>query len=300
MEEHKTIEEHDATVFFSVSQLFRHLASHPRPLPNITGIITMYGPQPVEAVDFDIHFPNPEPTLHVFNIKEIAQKVAVRPTATALVTHHPKSSHSGSRDPAGDPVMHFAAGAKIVGLTFPTQFGGSWCMGYHDGNRGAFPASTVTLDLPAREDLLMNQSSPLVATAKWDFKPKETKDTTRGWLKFSKGDLITNIGYTFQDQWCWSGCTNKGKTWGVFPQAFVENLQEGGHLSTSPSVRNRFGLKARMPSLAGRSPTHTPMHGRQPSVRSTSSNGSGGMVQHQSGLEVVQSPIHSPGNSWRR
>ncbi|KAE8441922.1 hypothetical protein EG329_004180 [Mollisiaceae sp. DMI_Dod_QoI] len=301
IEEHKTIEEHDATVFFSVGQLFRHLATHPRPLPNVAGITTLYNLQGPTVVDFDIHFPTNEPSLHVFNIREISQKVATRPTATAIVTHHPKHNHSGSRDPAGDLAMHFAVGAKILGVTFPPQFGGTWCMGYHDGARGAFPASTVTLDLPAREDLVMNQASPLVATAKWDFKPKDAKDTTRGWLKFNKGDLITNIGYTFQDQWCWSGSTNKGKNWGLFPQAFVENLHEGGGaLSSSPSVRHKFGF--RVPTLPmARSPTtNTSMNERRTSVRSTNSTGSNNMVQLQPGLEVVQSPVHGSSSSWRR
>lgn len=298
------MENNDATVFFSVTQLFRHLATHSRPVPAVAGIIIMYGQVPPEAVDFDIHFPTSEPTCHVFNAKEIAPKVATRPTATAVVTHHPKSSHSGFLDPSGHNAMHFAVGAKILGVSFPAQFNGTWCMGYHDGVRGAFPASTITLDLPAREDLLMNQASPLVATARWDFKPKDAKDTTRGWLKFSKGDTITNIGYTFQDQWCWSGCTNKGRNWGVFPQAFVENLHEGGPLSSSPSVRHRFGLKGRMPSLPlSKSPTSsTPIHNRQPSVRSTSSSGSNNNAgHHQSGLEVVQSPVQASSSSgWRR
>ncbi|CZR64176.1 uncharacterized protein PAC_14073 [Phialocephala subalpina] len=302
IQEHKTVEEHDATIFFSVSQLFRHLATHTRPLPEVSGIITLYGLQPPEAVDFDIHFPLNEPSLHVFNIREIAQKVATRPSATAVVTHHPKRGHSGATDPDGHPAMHFAVGAKIVGVTFPTQFGGQWCMGYHDGERGSFPASAITLDLPAREDLLMNQASPLVATAKWDFKPKEAKDSTRGWLKFNKGDLITNIGYTFQDQWCWSGYTNRGKAWGLFPQAFVENLGEGGQISSSPSVRHKFGF-GKMPTLQlARSPTNNvPSHERRTSVRSTNSNGSGNMVQLQPGLEVVQSPIYgSSSTGWRR
>ena len=176
-------------------------------------------------------------------------------------------------------------------------------MGYHDGERGAFPASEFMLDTPAKEDVLMNPQSSLVATARWDFKPKDTKDG--GWLKFSKGDRISCIGYTFQDQWCWSGQNSKGK-WGLFPAAFVENLQDGGgrsssfsigsgrlmgtspmsgRLSTSAGSRTGFGLSSRIPSF----PLSRNRSSRQSVDRSNASvksSGSAGSPNHQPGLEV--------------
>ncbi|KAG4427477.1 hypothetical protein IFR05_017039 [Cadophora sp. M221] len=308
IDEHKTTEEHDATVFFSVSQLFRHLAKHQRPLPQIAGIKTLYGFQPPEVVDFDIHFTTSIPSTSAYSMAEIAQKVATRPSGQATSTHHPKNTRSSSRDPDGNPVLKFANGARIVGITFPERFGGKWCMGYHDGERGAFPASEFMLETPAKEDVLMSPQSSLIATARWEFKPKDTKDG--GWLRFSKGDRITCIGYTFQDQWCWSGQSSRGK-WGLFPAAFVENLQDGGgrtgsltigsgrtmgmspgsgsarlSLSTSAGSRSGFGgLSSRIPSF----PLSRNRSSRQSVDRSNASvksSGSNGSTNQQAGLEV--------------
>lgn len=313
IEEHRTVEEHDATVFFSVTKLFQHLAKHSQPLPNIAGISIMYGFQPPHLLDFDIHFTSPEPKFQQFNMMEIAPKLSSRPAAHAMATHHPKNNRSGFRDPEGNPTLHFAAGARIVGITFPDRFHGQWCMGYHDGDRGSFPASTIMLEMPVREDFLMNPQSNLVAFAKWDFKPKDAKEG--GWLKFSKGDRISSVGYTFQDQWCWSGQTGAGNKsrWGLFPAAFVEGLVEdrgaaNGKLGTSPgSLKQSGGLGlGSLGSIIGRhksSKGHG--HERSASMRSSGSTGSGGngglggMVAIQPGLEVVQSPIHSNGGSWR-
>jgi hypothetical protein len=177
-------------------------------------------------------------------MREIGQKIATRPSGHAISTSHPKPNTAKSRDPAGEAVLHFASFARIVGITFPERFGGAWCIGYHDGERGSFPAASITLEMPDKDDIRMNDKSTLVALAKWDFKPKEAKDG--GWLQFKKGDRLSNIGYTFQDQWCWTGQNGKGK-WGLFPAAFVENLQDGGNFATSPgSIRtsrmSSFGI----------------------------------------------------------
>jgi hypothetical protein len=297
IKEHKTIEEHDATVFFSVAQFFHHLAKHSQPLPSIEGVTTIYGYQQPSVVDFDIHFTKPEAIYPQFCMKEIASKVATRPSATALTTHHPKPKSAGSIDPVGNMVLHFAANARIVGITFPDELHGTWCVGYHDGQRGSFPASSVALELPAREDVLMNAQSSLVAFAKWDFKPKESRDG--GWLSFRKGEKISAVGYTFQDQWCWSGqirdSKGKGK-WGLFPASFVDNLQEAGNLALSPSTstsRSGFGAFGRIGSTPlGR--MMSSKHERSASLRSNGSGGSGNRIA-QPGLEVV---THT--NSWTR
>lgn len=307
IEEHRTVEEHDATVFFSVSKLFQHLAKHSQPLPNIAGLRIFYGFQPPEVLDFDIHFTIPEPKFPQFSMMEIAPKAATRPTAHATATHHPKNNRSNFRDPEGNPTLHFAAGARIVGITFPERFHGQWCIGYHDGERGSFPANAITLEMPVREDVLMNAQSNLIAFAKWDFKPKDAKEG--GWLKFSKGDKISSVGYTFQDQWCWSGQTGTGSKakYGVFPAAFVEGLREdvagpaSGKLGTSPGSLKSSGLGlGSLGSIIGRHKSSR-SYERSASVRSSGSNesgGLGGMVAIQPGLEVVQSPLHSSG-SWR-
>ena len=287
VEEHKVIEAHDATVFFSVSQLFKHLAKHPRPLPHVTGIKVIYGRQDANVVDFDVHFVSAEPKQAQFGITEISQKVATRATATAITTYHPKNSRVNSRDPEGNPTLHFATGAHIVGITFPERFGGTWCIGYHDGERGSFPSTAITLDLPAKEDVFMNAQSTLIAYAKWDFKPKDAKDG--GWLKFSRGERISAIGYTYQDQWCWSGQTTKGK-WGLFPMAFVESLQDGGDFGTSPLSVKSGGILSKFGSRSGSLPLgrkRTERSGSLSASLKSSSSIKSPSVKNQPGLEVV-------------
>lgn len=294
IDDHKTVEEHDATVFFSVSSLFRHLAKHPQPVPNIPGLNIIYGNQPAHVVDFDIHFISSIPRLPEFSMLQIAQKVATRPSAYAITTHHPKNTRSTSRDPDGNQTLHFAAGARIVGITFPERFGGQWCVGYHDGERGSFPSSAIVLELPLREDVLMNAQSTLIAYAKWDFKPKDAKDG--GWLKFSKGEKISAVGYTFQDQWCWSGQTSKGK-WGLFPAMFVEGLQEveKGRLGSSAgSVKSGGGLGLRIGSI----PLGRKRSSRTPSVLGYDTSQLAGRAGNwQPGLEVV--PGRATTGGWK-
>jgi hypothetical protein len=242
-------------------------------------------------LDFDIHFTTAEPKLPQWNMAEIYAKVATRPSAHATITHHPlKNTARTYRDPDGSETLHFAVGAKIVGITFPDRFSGQWCVGYHDGERASFPAANIMLEMPPKEDLLMNPQSSLVVVAKWDFKPKDaTKDG--GWLKFSKGDKLTCIGYTFQDQWCWSGQTSKGK-WGIFPASFVESLQEGGKLTpASPSNSSMRGLSfsGRMPSFAlKKKGSKTERAGSVRGTTSSGSNSAGNVAVHgQPGLEVA-------------
>jgi hypothetical protein len=65
----------------------------------------------------------------------------------------------------------------------------------------------------------MNMRSNLAATARWDHKPDKS---LAGWLSFSKKEKITNIGYPYQDFWCWSGKNARGQ-WGLFPRDFVHD-----------------------------------------------------------------------------
>ncbi|KAM3084197.1 hypothetical protein ACMFMG_001698 [Clarireedia jacksonii] len=262
VEEHRTVEEHDATVFFSVTSLFRHLARHPRPLPPVAGITTVYGIQPPSVLDFDIQFTIHEPKLSTYCMSEIRSEVLVRPSAYAITTHHPKPTAKTFKDPDGTNSMHFADGAKIIGITFPERWGGQWCIGYHDGERGSFPANTIQLEAPSKEEVLMNTKSSVTATAKWDWKPSKGEKEA-GWLRFARGERILCVGFSLQDQWCWSGCTSKGK-WGLFPSAFVENLtstdgsvpgMKSGASSSGTAGKEKeggrlgFGLGGRMPSF---------------------------------------------------
>ncbi|PQE22861.1 SH3 domain-containing protein [Rutstroemia sp. NJR-2017a BBW] len=322
IEEHRTVEEHDATVFFSVTSLFRHLARHPRPLPPVAGITTVYGIQPPSVLDFDIQFTVHEPKLSTYCMSEIRSEVLARPSAHAITTHHPKPTAKTYKDPDGSNSLHFADGAKIVGITFLERWGGQWCIGYHDGERGSFPANTIQLEAPSKDEVLMNPKSSVTATAKWEWKPSKVEKEA-GWLRFARGERILCVGFTSQDQWCWSGCNSKGK-WGLFPSSFVENLtstdgsisgmksgvgssatggkeKEGGRLgfgglgsrmASFPLSRNRSTRVG--PSASGQGSTIAGLvigHRRAASVRSngsTASTPSSPLASIQTGLDSLR------------
>lgn len=250
----------------------------------MAGVTTLYGNIPVDTTNFDLHVMRSQPKPAKYNIVEIAPEVASKASASALTTFHPITPKSLSQVPDGRPALHFAAGARILGVSFLPYQGGTWCSGYHDGAMGSFPSAAIALDLPNREDVLMSPQSSLVAFAQWDFRPH--KDAKEGWLKFSRGDKITHIGYTFQDQWCWSG--QKDGKWGLFPSAFVEGLQDGNSLSNGSSKGGFFKKisKSGGSMSLGRS-------GRNGSVRSgsVSSGGDRSSTLIQPGLEVVHKRV---------
>ncbi|KAI9730045.1 MAG: hypothetical protein M1818_008314 [Claussenomyces sp. TS43310] len=212
-----TVASHDATVFFSVSQLLRHIQKHPRPLKEVEGIRVLYSDQP-GAIDFDICFKDMEPRIEPSN--DLTDKLRARPTAVALVTHRQHEKDYKEKDPDGNKTLQFAAGANIVGVTYPPRFNGQWCCGYHDGEKAHFPASTIQLNRPSKENVPLSSKSPLIAIAKWEHR---SKDTSSGWLSFKSNEKITNIGFAYEDFWCWSGMNSKGK-YGFFPAAFLEGL----------------------------------------------------------------------------
>ena len=149
----------------------------------------------------------------------------------------------------------------------------------------------------------MNAQSTLIAYAKWDFKPKDAKEG--GWLKFSKGDRISAVGYTFKDQWCWSGQTSKGK-WGLFPASFVEDLQvEKSRLASSPGSVKSGGLGLRIGSIplgrrkSSRSRPESTYGSGQLSGSPASAGGMGSAVNFQPGLEVVTSQSSQRSGSER-
>jgi hypothetical protein len=218
IEDGHTVEEQDATVFFSSQQYFAHIQKHARPLREIEGLKVIYGSQK-GVTDFDICFLDMDQSPPYYG--DVAQKTASLPSAIANANHREKSKGFRARDPEGNHSLSFAVGAKIVGLTFPPQFKGEWASGYHDNSKLCFPVSFIQLQSPPnKEDILMNPKSGLVATALWDHKQKEPNSE---WLNFSKKEKITHIGFPYEDFWCWSGMNAKGK-WGLFPREYVTGL----------------------------------------------------------------------------
>jgi hypothetical protein len=196
----------------------RHLTRHTRPFPHVEGIKVSYGIQ--SNYDFDLQFIRKEVKHH----PSVAFNNGISPilTARAIVEHRPKSGKPKFNDPDGQPTLQFAIGARIIGIDFPAKFNGQWCSGYHDGEFAIFPYNTIQFDGPMEGKIVMDLKSPLVATARWDHKPK---DTSSKWLTFSKKEKITNISFHFEDNWCCSGQTSKGK-FGLFPATFVTNVGE--------------------------------------------------------------------------
>ncbi|ROT40208.1 hypothetical protein SODALDRAFT_306264 [Sodiomyces alkalinus F11] len=213
----RTLDVCDATVFFSAKQLFKHLARHPRPLPEVPGI-TVVDEHSVPAEltnNFDLHFkraPVPSPLEHR------RDEVAQLPTAT--VTKTVKKMYGMRRLSDQTPVHELAEGARISGVEFPAKYRGEWVTAWHDGEQASVPFDIVRLDPPPMSEIRMGAMSHATATARWKFAPK-SKEEGEEWLKFEKGEEITNISWLHADHWCWSGTNSKGK-WGIFPQAFIE------------------------------------------------------------------------------
>ncbi|RYO80905.1 hypothetical protein DL764_009835 [Monosporascus ibericus] len=196
-------------------QLFLHLARHPRPLPSVTGLTVIEGPDmPLQSKNnFDLFFPNP-PVQSI--MAGIMPEISRLPTA--MTTETRKFQHGIMRTPLDRArVLHFAVGAKIVGIEFPAKYDGKWALGWHDGVRAAFEADTVLLDTPPKGEIRMQGTSSLQAIARWKWNQKGGDEK---WLKFDKGDVIKNISWSHKDHWCWSGTSSKG--WGIFPQSHID------------------------------------------------------------------------------
>ena len=271
----KTTEESDATVFYNTKTLFAHLSRHPRPLPQVPGLTVVDQetvPYELEC-DFDLHFPNP-PAIHP--VQEHIDEVKTRPTGVAIQTVRKMAGQRVLLD--GSPAHEVAFGSKLVGITWPARYHGDWIFCWHNGQWASIPANSVQINGPSKDMIKLDITSQTQAKALWKWSPRDGK----GWLKFEKGDVITNISCKFfcpydillicallttlpgrsSDQWFWSGSTAKGK-WGIFPHDFIDTstiqeIPQAGNLNRTGtslsferknSVFSRFGPK----SITGRS-----------------------------------------------
>lgn len=139
--------------------------------------------------DYDIHFRQP-PNAHP--VIERANEIASLPSGTAKEQARRMYGMRLLYDRS--PALEVAQGAKITGLTWPVQYHGEWCFGWHDGNYASIPADMVRLDPPATKEIRYDRSSNIRAKAKWKFVQKDKEKEKNGeWLKFDKGDIITNV-----------------------------------------------------------------------------------------------------------
>ncbi|KAK3323942.1 hypothetical protein B0T19DRAFT_443394 [Cercophora scortea] len=246
----RTNEESDATVFFRRTQLFSHLARHPRPLPNVPGLTVIETPQipPQFMNNYDLHFPSaPTSSLMTESLRR-----EIRGMPTAIATESFRQIHGTLRAPLqGVTMLQFAVGARIVGVEFPEKYGGLWGVGWADNVKAAFPMDCIRIVPPPKSEIRVLPLSKISATARWKRSPKDKEnsgsvdDSSNHWLKFDKGEVITNISFPYPEHWCWSGCNSRGK-WGIFPQAFMQpnTMKEVSTEPESLRSRNSWGSQA--------------------------------------------------------
>ncbi|KAH7034553.1 uncharacterized protein B0I36DRAFT_360067 [Microdochium trichocladiopsis] len=228
----RTTREGDATVFRNKDQLFKHLARHPQPLPPVNGVTVLYGTvakDHFDAADFDLHFPESAAVANSVVTDEQSEKLARLPTAVARKTH----IEGYGPDNLESSILRFYAGARIIGIEFPEQYDGKWCRGWHDGLRGYFPSKIIELEPPTKSEVRLPgmNNDGVTLKARWKWTPK---DAGAGWLVFDKGDVISNVSWTNQEQWCWSGITKNGKA-GFFPQTHIKPESISAAISSGPS-----------------------------------------------------------------
>ncbi|SPQ25340.1 c072eb4d-7147-47d1-99f8-fcc1fd18cc88 [Thermothielavioides terrestris] len=224
------VREGDATVFPDSDALFRHLARHPQPLPEVPGVTVLYGkefaPDDQRLNDFDVHFLEP-PDADLGIPTHLAAEIARLPVATATKMHVQRYGEKKLPRPDGvseKGLLQFFIGARIVGVEFPVRWGGKWARGWHDGQWGAFPAKCIELEKPRRNETppLMTQAAGATTVSvvtRWKWDPRDAAD--KGWLAFDKGETITNVGWIDREHWCWSGTNRKGQL-GLFPRSHVQ------------------------------------------------------------------------------
>jgi hypothetical protein len=188
----RTVREGDATVFFTIEDLLRHLAGHPQPLPAVSGVIVRYGNiDTSEKHDYDLHLPcsaNPVP---------LPDGVAKLATAIATKEHCRRPGRGKLDRPpkyTGE-MLEFFEGARIIGVMFPEKWEGKWSLGRHNGIFGAFPAKFAQVRFPQEGEIPSGSVSGMRVVARWKWPPSKMSGSP--WLQFDKGDVISNVQCTY-------------------------------------------------------------------------------------------------------
>lgn len=185
----RTVEESDPTVFFSQQQFFAHVARHPRPLPRIPNLIVAEGKEVHPAIReiWDLWLPNPPAPSAI--TPDIKKEILRLPTAIGTESFTPSSGLYRLAPDSARP-LQFPAKARIVGIEFPDKYKGEWAVGWFDNEHAPFPVNAVALNPPPKDEMQVQGTSPLQAVARWKWHPRDGA----GFLRFNKGDLISNIG----------------------------------------------------------------------------------------------------------
>ncbi|PHH50590.1 hypothetical protein CFIMG_007377RA00001 [Ceratocystis fimbriata CBS 114723] len=231
----QTVEESDATIFFTQNDLLSHLSRHPQPFPDIDKLKIVQSPTVPENLinNYDLHVKSPPANSLTV---EKSEEISNMPTAICKETI--KSIYGMRTLNDHTPVFEMAEGARIVGIKFLERYEGEWCMGYHDNRYASFPFDVVRLEPPPAGQIQRKSTSTVQAVARWKFTPRIKGKND--WLTFNKGDLISNIAFVSPNHWCWSGTNSKGK-WGFFlashvdPTSIKERAMTGDSLSSATS-----------------------------------------------------------------
>lgn len=301
--------EGDATVFRSSDDLLRHLARHPQPLPEVSGVTVLYGKEVLASDprvhDFDVWLteePAPPPSMPPTIIGGGGGDflaLQLLPVATAGRSHVQRYAEKKLPKPDGKrdaELLQFFVGARIVGVEFPAAWAGKWATGWADGEWGFFPAKSVELEKPkpGRLDAPPMQfqggasAVSVSVVARWKFDPTASiRDAVdKGWVGFDKGERITNVGWPVvveggmggggREAWCWSGTNSKGK-FGVFPRSHVDESTLRDDMRPGTAMGTGGGNHGRRKKEGGGKGGKS-LFGvrRRASVSSTRSGGGGG------------------------
>lgn len=259
--------EGDATVFRSSDDLFRHLARHPQPLPDIPRAIVVYG-EDILTTDprvnkFDLWLGEKPKTLPDI---PLVIDLARLPVARATKNHVQRCMEkklARLEGKSADQLLQLFMGARVVGVEFPAAFEGKWCTGFHDGEWGYFPSKFIELEKPwpRRLDAPPMQfqgnggggnNVAVVTRFKWD---SGASSENGNWLSFDKGEKITNVAWPVL--WAEVGGGREGwcRRFGVFPRSHVDEatlrddarpftLDAGARIGTATGWIRKEGLGA--------------------------------------------------------
>lgn len=261
--------EGDATVFATSDQLFRHLARHPQPLPEVPGLTVLYGalsdnktPSTAAPIhrpttssstapgyhpnrhlnDFDLHFPNPPKTGSGIPPTS-ASEIARLPTATALKDHIQRIGEKKLQRPDGTAgtnvdLLLFFVGARIVGVEFPARWAGKWATGWHDGVWGVFPVKLAEIERPRRGEI-----PPLLQTGSHSSRESDASGRT---TPASSSPAHAMGSVQVQTRWKWDPKDATDKGWLVFDKgetiANVGWLYKDHWCWSGMNAKGRFGV----------------------------------------------------------
>lgn len=159
----RTLNESDPTVFFTTRALFSHLARHPRPLPQVPGVIVVDGPEvPADLHNnYDIHFEHP-PVPH----PAYENHAGIVGLPRGVARDHSRRIYGQKTLWDRSPALELARGARVTGIKWPLKYNGEWVFAWHDGVFASAPTDLIRLDPPPAAEIKMGGTSQVRAKAR--------------------------------------------------------------------------------------------------------------------------------------